>query len=70
MKILNKTQREHLAKLSFKVVEILFAGVVVAGFMNDNINAIIGKLIIGMVIMPFFVLIGLLLAADDEKEPP
>lgn len=70
MKILNRTQRDHLAKLSFRVVEILLAGVVVAGFMNDNLKAIIWKLVIGMAIMPFFVLIGLLLSADDDEEPP
>ncbi|OGT99729.1 MAG: hypothetical protein A2X80_07915 [Geobacteraceae bacterium GWB2_52_12] len=66
--MLNKIQRDHLAKLSFKVVEILLAGVVIGGFMSENGNHT-GKILFGLSLVPMFILVGLILSAGEDEPP-
>jgi len=68
--MINKNQRVSLAKLSYKVAEILFAGVVIGGFMQNPLP--LGKMVFALAIIPFPLLIALLFEAGNEPddEPP
>jgi hypothetical protein len=68
MTMFNKKQKEKLAAFSFKVAEILMAGVVVAGFMQDKLVTILGKIIFGCAMIPLFMILGLVLDSGDD--PP
>lgn len=68
--MMNKNQRASLAKLSYKVAEILFAGVVIGGFMQNPLP--VGKMVFACSIIPFPLLIGILFEVEDspDDEPP
>jgi len=68
--MINKNQRASLAKLSYKVAEILFAGVVIGGFMQNPLP--LGKMIFALATIPFPLFAGLLFEAGDDPddEPP
>lgn len=68
--MINQNQRASLAKLSYKVAEILFAGVVIGGFMQKPLP--LGKMIFALAIIPFPLIAGLVFEFGNgsENKPP
>lgn len=68
--MINRNQRASLAKLSYKVAEILFAGVVIGGFMQTPLP--LGKMVFAFAIIPYALFLGLYFESGNssENEPP
>ena len=65
----NSQQRENLSKFAFKTAEIFLAGCVVTGFMHDEVTPILGKIILGLAVIPGFMVIGLVLDSGNDEPP-
>ena len=67
--MLNRKQLDGLAKFSYKIAEVLVAGVAIAGFMHDSVAPILGKIVIGAALTPIFVILGLVFDSGDGDPP-
>jgi len=67
---MNKQQYAGLAKFSYKIAEILVAGVVIAGFMQPYNPSMLWKMIVGAATAPVFIFLGLALDGQQDDEPP
>jgi len=65
----NSQQRYNVSKFAFKTAEIFLAGCVVTGFMHDEVTPILGKIILGLAVIPGFMVIGLVLDSGNDEPP-
>lgn len=68
--MINRNQRKSLAGIAYKVAEILFAGVIISGFMQPALPY--GKVVFALAIFPLPVIVGLVLESGDDSDdkPP